>query len=754
MNPAATPFSSRASKTPSLRRMTSHSNLRNTNQMTMGEVTPTRVLNPAAVPFTPFRSGKSVLRADATIFKPRASRSSLLNACALPFEPSAVDANAATSVSAVITPLDINSSEMQPQTETIDDSGVPRTEIPSKRLLFGRVDSDEHVEGVEMPERAANVSEEDSSVKATESSEALSEDESQQGDSGYATEEDAQDAEDAEARQYPQWERIHHYNWLCNPICLKSTTRPATSLAIIMSKPKTDFLIDTDATVRTLTQQTLIRRAWVWVDPVIFRGDRSVLKLRGTNLENTAIGLTAKFYGDVGRWRYEPRDIDDDVPDTDGFDETTYEYQDVVVNGCYRDTDVPTLNVYANQARYNLKEAESEKQMATSARRVQKPKPKSRLSQVCNMSELDKIDAPLLDWADEADEMDDIDSQDVDEALAVMRKNMNLQATKQKAQKDEETWLQNAAATELPDDVEDSLLEIAAATQLPSEIEENNSSNIRSSDTAETEVATVLKEAVDQQLDHFGVVINVEEVIEDDIDAESPGSSLPVNSLHDPCSEPEREVNTTFFTEALVPEEATKTSSTLDHSSQLSPPNTTATTTMPLIVVNSGLSEASSSPAATSSASAETTPPRAAAADSVGNSSTTKLPMAVPLTPTLSRRSEESLYSLRAMLKTTPPGMRSLRPVRPAQSARNIDPSPRSSYELRQQTKSTCGLASEHAKGVMVAVKEMMGDQTKEVHEVLRGLGRQDKKKNRREMIRRAWKWAKKLVGEEQNVLN
>jgi hypothetical protein len=36
----------------------------------------------------------------------------------------------------------------------------------------------------------------------------------------------------------------------------------------------------------------------------------------------------------------------------------------------------------------------------------------------------------------------------------------------------------------------------------------------------------------------------------------------------------------------------------------------------------------------------------------------------------------------------------------------------------------------------------------------LRGLGRQDKKKNRREMIRRAWKWAKKLVGEEQNVLN
>ncbi|KPI35113.1 uncharacterized protein AB675_1334 [Cyphellophora attinorum] len=106
---------------------------------------------------------------------------------------------------------------------------------------------------------------------------------------------------------------IHHFNWRGQPVVGKTTTKPATSLAVLQAtKQKYSLCFDGALDDR---RQLLIELGLCYVDPVIFSGDQTLLTTaRGTALENAAIGVTEKYYTPHGRWSWNELSEDEDRP--------------------------------------------------------------------------------------------------------------------------------------------------------------------------------------------------------------------------------------------------------------------------------------------------------------------------------------------------------------------------------------------------------------------------------------------------------
>lgn len=209
---------------------------------------------------------------------------------------------------------------------------------------------------------------------------------------------------------------VHHYNWLNQGIYAPSTTKPATSLAIIMSTPKHNAKFDEDALCHR--KQLLIKRAFRWVDPVVYTGDHEDLKLRGSALENAAIGCTFKFYSQHGNW--DPSEVreDDDLPEIDSLDADEYNDADIIFNGATIDCNFPTLAKFRRRAAHNLKQEMKEAQQEVHLRReahLANKFGKSSLSQVWRPADLEYDSG--FDWADEAEELADLPAVDYSQVV-------------------------------------------------------------------------------------------------------------------------------------------------------------------------------------------------------------------------------------------------------------------------------------------------------------------------------------------------
>lgn len=204
---------------------------------------------------------------------------------------------------------------------------------------------------------------------------------------------------------------VHHYNWLNQGIYAPSTTKPATSLAIILSTPKHSEKFDEDALCHR--KQLLIKRGFRWIDPVVYTGDHESLKLRGSALENAAIGCTFKFYSQHGNW--DPSEVreDDDLPEIDLLDADEYNDADIVFNGATIDCSFPTLSRFRRRAAHNLRGEMNEVQQEIKTRREAhqaKKFGKSSLSQIWRPADLEYDSG--FDWADEAEELADLPAVD------------------------------------------------------------------------------------------------------------------------------------------------------------------------------------------------------------------------------------------------------------------------------------------------------------------------------------------------------
>jgi len=137
---------------------------------------------------------------------------------------------------------------------------------------------------------------------------------------------------------WPKRERIaqqpvaHHLNFFGDSVPCKSDTSPAKCLAIIFSTPKPELA--PNATDTNFGRHTVLKNAFLFVDPIVFLGDRSVAGfLRGSTLENYGINETFKFYSSPGTWQYEVREPDDDHIELDTLDPTHYPEEYAVLNG-------------------------------------------------------------------------------------------------------------------------------------------------------------------------------------------------------------------------------------------------------------------------------------------------------------------------------------------------------------------------------------------------------------------------------------
>ncbi|ETN42134.1 uncharacterized protein HMPREF1541_04075 [Cyphellophora europaea CBS 101466] len=222
----------------------------------------------------------------------------------------------------------------------------------------------------------------------------------------------------------------HHLNWLGHPIEEKSFTRPATSLAIIMSKPK---LLNRPLEENDNYQlQVLLKSAFRYIDPVVFTGSREILKLGGTKLENAAIGQAQKFYSPCGWWQDDHYGQDEDIPEPDPEDENAYGPEDVVFNGCSNDTDVVMPGQYFLRAHMKFAQEIGEMSVVQKGRREYMREhrgtmiPGSALRNVSNISDLDPFEQPLRDWAYEVEDIDGLGSQNVARELEQIRDGLKI----------------------------------------------------------------------------------------------------------------------------------------------------------------------------------------------------------------------------------------------------------------------------------------------------------------------------------------
>jgi hypothetical protein len=139
---------------------------------------------------------------------------------------------------------------------------------------------------------------------------------------------------DENIRQYIWTDRtlVHHFSALGHPVYGRSSTSPATSLAIILSKKQlhlgiSGYRIDEG----DMRRSVMVWQASLYLDPVVFYGSlRDLEPLTGTALENFGIGRTDKTYSHHGLWRddYRGCGLDEHVPLIDPLDKDEYDDDD------------------------------------------------------------------------------------------------------------------------------------------------------------------------------------------------------------------------------------------------------------------------------------------------------------------------------------------------------------------------------------------------------------------------------------------
>lgn len=128
---------------------------------------------------------------------------------------------------------------------------------------------------------------------------------------------------------------IHHYSFIGDPVMCKTSTPPATSLAIISGKPKLKegYMLNQD----DLHRHAMLYNAMHLVDPVVYRGRADLLyDLKGTELENAVIGLVNKAYSGHGYWQEDHYNDYDDVPEYDPLNVHQYDEDEMYFNATSR----------------------------------------------------------------------------------------------------------------------------------------------------------------------------------------------------------------------------------------------------------------------------------------------------------------------------------------------------------------------------------------------------------------------------------
>ena len=106
--------------------------------------------------------------------------------------------------------------------------------------------------------------------------------------------------------------KVHHMNFLCEPVYQKSDTPPATSFWLISSSEVAKRNDWNGSLRRTL----LSYLAAEWIDPIVFHGNDEEIpeELTGTALQEYAIGMVDKVYVPYGLWQNEQLGPYDDRP--------------------------------------------------------------------------------------------------------------------------------------------------------------------------------------------------------------------------------------------------------------------------------------------------------------------------------------------------------------------------------------------------------------------------------------------------------
>ena len=128
---------------------------------------------------------------------------------------------------------------------------------------------------------------------------------------------------------------IHHYSFIGHPVMCKTSTPPATSLAIISGKPKLKegYMLNQD----DLHRHAMLYNALHLVDPVVYRGSADLLcDLKGTELENAVVGLVNKAYSRHGCWQEDHYDDYDDAPEYDPLNVRQYDEDEMYLNATSR----------------------------------------------------------------------------------------------------------------------------------------------------------------------------------------------------------------------------------------------------------------------------------------------------------------------------------------------------------------------------------------------------------------------------------
>jgi hypothetical protein len=114
--------------------------------------------------------------------------------------------------------------------------------------------------------------------------------------------------------------KMHHFNWMGNPVYQHSPTPPTESLALILSDPKVPQQSDEHR------MQAILGCAFAFLDPVVVNlydeHEDSLLQMRGSKLVQAAKGRVFKYYTPHGQWTGDSRDqagetaLDDVNPST------------------------------------------------------------------------------------------------------------------------------------------------------------------------------------------------------------------------------------------------------------------------------------------------------------------------------------------------------------------------------------------------------------------------------------------------------
>ncbi|KAJ5370940.1 uncharacterized protein N7496_007032 [Penicillium cataractarum] len=148
-------------------------------------------------------------------------------------------------------------------------------------------------------------------------------------------------------------EKIHHFNWLGNPVYQPSSTTPAESLAIIFSGPKVPKEND------KLRVASILRRAYQYLDPVVVSFERikkRFFKHRGFSLQNAAEGHVFKFYTPHGQWMVDSHVLDSELILRDAGTQDVYLSSKFSIgNGFKSSSLIPTRSTWSSTQRKILR---------------------------------------------------------------------------------------------------------------------------------------------------------------------------------------------------------------------------------------------------------------------------------------------------------------------------------------------------------------------------------------------------------------